>query len=644
MDRMRIALSAGSVLLVGTLISCSTGAADGTRASDGGVELERAGLVVHLKQPSQWVSVVDGKEVPVPPIEMGNDAVVRRIMEEGAFRSQVMENLNAIAVERGPRLTGSENLKRTQDWAAKSFRDWGLTNVQLEQWGTVGVGFDRGPSSGTVFIARPMRPETRPGNPRRDTPPAADASATPTTPAATPSATAPAATTTPEAPVEPKIEWTKAREVELSALSWSIGTPGAVRGQVIREPKTDEEFAAAKDNLKGSWILLQAPPSLGMRGIRSMMSARYEMRREARKKLAEGKQISELPVAERLAFEPIAGYISSSRDERVWTGAVSGWRDLNISERDSADDDQPHVQVRLSDYDFINSRLADGEKVEVEFNLDHKFRAGPVPEYNVIGEIRGSQFPDEVVIISGHLDSWDGPGSQGATDNGTGSAVTVEAARILMAANARPLRTIRFVLWSGEEQGLLGSKGYIDLHTADLPNISAVFVDDGGTGYEAGLQAAATQVEMLAAATAPMNNVFYSKFDKKYLNVDVKNTGDAGRSHGGSDHASFNQAGVPGFFWEEGGRADYGYGWHTQNDTVKLALEEYLVQSATNAAVVSYRLACAPGMLPRVKVDASERPNVFRNSGASNSSANPAPTATPTPVPASNEATTQNHN
>ncbi|MBN8596231.1 MAG: M20/M25/M40 family metallo-hydrolase [Planctomycetes bacterium] len=604
----------GVTLLSVVLASCAGTPRSATQSQAKGeaTALDGAGLDVTLKQPGEWVSVIDGKEAPVPAIEMGDDAITMKIVQEGALRSEVMDHLKALAVERGPRLTGSENLRKAQDWASQSFREWGLTNVHLEQWGTVGVGFDRGPSSGTIFLARPMRPETRPGVNTREA-----------SPAATPP-TEPAKEEAKPEPTPAKTEWTKAREVELTALSWSVGTNGAVRGPVIREPKTEDEFRAVQGELKGAWVLVQAPPALGMRGIRSMMSARYEMRKEARKKIAEGKSVSDLPIAERLAFEPIAGYISSSRDERVWTGAVSGWRDLSITDRDDPSDDQPHVQVRLSDYDFLNSRLADGEKVEVEFNLNHTFKAGPVPVHNVIAEIKGSKYPNEYVIISGHLDSWDGPGSLGVTDNATGSAVTIEAARILKAVNAKPLRTIRFVLWTGEEQGLLGSKGYVESHKDELAGISAVFVDDGGTGYQAGVQAATVQVDMLAAASAPINNVFFSRFDKKFLNVDIKNSGETTKSHGGSDHHSFNLVGVPGFFWEEGGRAEYGFGWHTQNDKMNLAIEEYLVQSATNSAVVAYRLGCAPTLLPRAKTETGERPNMLRREQQTNPPQTPA--------------------
>jgi carboxypeptidase Q len=203
------------------------------------------------------------------------------------------------------------------------------------------------------------------------------------------------------------------------------------------------------------------------------------------------------------------------------------------------------------------------------------------------------------VIVSGHLDSWNGPGSTGTIDNGTGSSVTLEAARILMAAGAKPKRTIRFILWTGEEQGLLGSKSYVERNGDQLDKISCVLVDDGGTNYEGGLGGTDAMLPMLANATAPINNVFYSETDGRYLNVNLHSTGERLSGGGGSDHASFNAVGVPGFFWDEVGRADYGYGWHTQYDRLDQAIPEYLMQSSTCAAVTAYNLACAPSLLPR---------------------------------------------
>src|SRR5690606_18097550 len=117
-------------------------------------------------------------------------------------------------------------------------------------------------------------------------------------------------------------------------------------------------------------------------------------------------------------------------------------------------------------------------------------------------------------IISGHLDSWNGPGSQGVVDNGTGSAVTLEAARILAAVGAKPKRTIRFILWTGEEQGLLGSRAYVEsLSEEERAKISAVFVDDGGTNCEGGLVCPPWMFEYLAPATAATNGQFFSEVD-----------------------------------------------------------------------------------------------------------------------------------
>jgi len=291
-----------------------------------------------------------------------------------------------------------------------------------------------------------------------------------------------------------------------------------------------------------------------------------------------------------------AGFISSSTDERVRTGGLRAWRDLKAGSlpRDV------EVQVRASDYDFINSRLADGYEVNAEIDAKNTLTSGPFPMYDVIAEIPGSTKPDQVVIISAHLDSWNGPGSMGTTDNGTGSSVTLEAARILATCGVRPERTIRFILWTGEEQGLLGSAAYVkSLPPEEQAKISAVFVDDGGTNTEGGLGCIESMKDYLAAATAPVNGQFWSETDNRFLDVNI-HVQEKFSQEGGSDHASFNRVGIPGFFWDEIGRADYFFGWHTQNDKLDLAIPEYLRQSATCAAVTAYNLACAPGLLARV--------------------------------------------
>lgn len=522
--------------------------------------------------PQNPVAIVNGVVQPAPAIP-GHPAVIRAILSEGLSNNRVMDHLRALS-DIGPRLTGSSNVERAGLWAAEQFRSFGLA-AQPEQWGTIATRFDRLPSKGIVLTEdRPERPRRREGD-------------------AAPSDEPPPAPT-----------WKEARSLEFTWLAWTRGTQGPVRGPVVRLPASDQEYDTLKaaGKLQGAWVLIPPPPPAGQRGVRDRLRTMYEARIDARAKVAKGEvQPAAMPVRERLIFDGIAGFIGTSRDERVWTGGISGWD--TRAESDIPPD--VHAVVRLSDYDFINSRLQDGEGVQVELDMACQFTPGPIPTYNVVAEIPGTSKADEVVIVSAHLDSWDGPGSHGIVDNGTGSSVTIEAARLLSAALARtgqrPLRTIRFILWTGEEQGLLGSKAYVARlkQEGTLDKVSVVIVDDGGTNYQGGLGAADVQVEMLAAATAPITNQFYDATDGTFLNVNVQGMGKSIRTHGGSDHASFNQEGIPGFFWDEVGRADYQYAWHTQHDQLDQAIPTYLAQSSTNSAITAYNLAMAPTPLPR---------------------------------------------
>lgn len=515
-----------------------------------------AGPVWALPPDEPWMAIIDGKEVPAPTIPMGDEATVRAILDEGKNRNQVMTHLTHLTKQIGPRLTGSEKAEVANRWCEEQYKAWGLSNVRTEQWGEIATRFDRGPSAAKVLLRREKKDE--------------DGTVT-------------------------SVEFDSIRDIQFTTLAWTKGTEGPRRAPVIKMPTTEEEFAAVKDQLQGAWVLMKARAPLGQRGFRSGLQEQYKRRMETRKKVAEGESLDGLSIADRVSLEPVAGFLSTGREERIWTGGAPDWRNRALADIPN----DVHAIIRLSDYDFINSRLTDGEPIEVEVDANNILTAGPIPTYNTIAEITGTELPNEVIIISAHLDSWNGPGSEGCTDNGTGSSVTLEAARILMAVNAKPKRTIRFVNWTGEEQGLLGSGAYVEAIKEHWPNISACFVDDGGTNYQGGLAAADFMVEYLAAATAPINNQFYSEVDKKWLNVDIRHAGAKIETHGSSDHASFNKVGIPGFFWDETGRADYGYGWHTQHDKLDLAIPEYLVQSATNSAMVAYRLACAPSLLPR---------------------------------------------
>ena len=396
------------------------------------------------------------------------------------------------------------------------------------------------------------------------------------------------------------------REIEFTTRAWGAGTDGPVRGRVVKEPRTMEELEAVRDQLNGAWLLSKQERRRRNRD-RDEAKAEREERREVREALEE--------------FEFLGKLTGSSRDE-ITTGGVRGWRELTMETLPT----EVEITIRRQDYDAINSRLSDGEEVEIEADLKHYFTEGPFGVFNTIAEIRGTEFPDEVVIISAHLDSWNGPGSQGTQDNGTGSSVTLETARILMAAGVQPRRTIRFCLWSGEEQGLLGSRGYVEsLSDEELEKISACFVDDGGTYYQGGLFCVASMEPMLSAAVAPVN----AAFPDLPIDIEVRDKMPRG---GSSDHASFNRKGVPGFFWTEKNRPGlegmgYRFSWHTQRDTLEYAIEEYLVQSATCSAVTAYSLAMADTLLPRYV------PEPPKEEPAEETTAEPA-TSGDTPTPA----------
>jgi len=365
-------------------------------------------------------------------------------------------------------------------------------------------------------------------------------------------------------------------DFQFTSPSWTEGTRGPLKGSGIKAPTTKAEFDAIKDKLKGAWVIYTTgnpprPPFARPGGDPPQISDELKARLEVEKMLDDA---------------DIAGRVSASPRDTVVT-PNGNWQITNESLPKGH-----RVIVRKSDMDKIAADLDARKDVVLEFNLDQKWVKGPRPQYNVVAEIKGTEKPDEVVIVSGHYDSWDGPGSQGALDNGTGSSVALEAARILCKVGAKPKRTIRFILWSGEEQGIFGSRGYVALHANELDKISAVLVDDGGTNYQGGYEGIESQKAMMEAAFAPMN-VAFPDMPEKFV---VRATMPRG---GGSDHASFNAAGVPGFFTIETGRSDYGFVHHTQNDRYEMAIPEYLVQSSTNHAVVSYNLACADGMLPR---------------------------------------------
>ncbi len=357
-------------------------------------------------------------------------------------------------------------------------------------------------------------------------------------------------------------------EMEFTSPAWANGTDGPIKAEAVRAPLTMDALAKLKDSLKGKWVVFPGgafsrPGSTATNNVPA-------------------------DVATAIDAVGIAGRIYGARNELVVTSG--SWRDKTYDKHPGA----AQITVRKSDYDRISRNLDFGRKVVLDIDAEAQWFKGPLPQYNVVADIKGSEKPDEMVIVSGHFDSWNGPKSEGALDNGTGAMTAMEAARILTSVGAKPKRTIRFILWSGEEQGIFGSTGYVKTHASELDKVSAVLVDDGGTNYQGGYQILPQMKPMMELAIQPSLKAFPEM--PQVLRVSEGTRMPRG---GGSDHAPFNAVGVPGFFTIETGRSDYTFVHHTQHDVYELAIPEYLVQSATNHALVSYNLACADTMLPR---------------------------------------------
>jgi len=460
----------------------------------------------------------------------GDAAIISKILDEGKVRNQTRLTLETICGQFGARLTSSQALEKAQKWAMDQFTAYGCTNVHLEKWGEWPVGFDREMSGHVGRITGPFT-----------------------------------------------------RVMEFTTPSWTPGTKGLKKGGVIMEPATVEEVTKNASQFRGKWMIMTPAAAGGGRPPGGGAGAGGAGAGGA------GGQTPPPDVktlVRQAAFKAgILGTVAGSRSELVLTGGQYKieWGKLPTETR---------ITVRKSDYDAIVGGMGRNEKVELEFNLKQSFRKGPIANSNVVAEIRGTEKPDEVVIVSGHYDSWDGPGAQGAIDNGTGSSVTLEAARLLLLSGAKPKRTIRFILWTGEEQGLFGSRGYVEAHKAEMDKISCCLVDDGGTNYWGGFVGLETQ----RAVFQPSLDILMKEFADLPM---VFTARDAMPRGGGSDHASFNAVGVPGFFTNETGVSDYNYVHHTQHDKVEAAINKYLIQSSVAAAITSYNIACADTMMPR---------------------------------------------
>jgi hypothetical protein len=344
--------------------------------------------------------------------------------------------------------------------------------------------------------------------------------------------------------------------------AWTPGTGGPKRGPALLEPTSEEALEAMKPRLAGAWIVNTepAPPA--------------KLRREVREACVAAKA---------------HGFVRpGGRSERLMMGG-----NHQVDEEKARDPVQ--IQLLRSQYDGLRARLDKGEAVVLEFDVRNVLVPGPVPCTNVVADLVGSERPDEFVIVGGHLDSWDA--AEGAQDNGTGCSTTIEAARLIAAAGGRPRRTIRFVLFGGEEQGLFGSRGYVEAHASELPKTSLALIHDGGGSVLSGLDTTYAMLEDFKKVFAPL--VQDERFPFAIGESDgLMNSGD-------SDHAPFLKAGVPGYFWNQSGLG-YDRVHHTHFDVFETVDPAQQERSAVVVAIGAYGFAQLDHLLDRTDAEEVE--------------------------------------
>jgi hypothetical protein len=361
----------------------------------------------------------------------------------------------------------------------------------------------------------------------------------------------------------------------ITDLSYPIGggprkKVNAKDGEKNDEPRKEEAKEAARDPKKAG-----EEPKPKNSGRAGMGFGDFAFRRE---------------LAEFVRAEGAAVMLQDSGKPYELLNMTGSWRTQAPGAKDGGDraippEPMPSLFITHEHYALLY-RLAtrpEPARTKVEVEITAKFIPGPITVYNTVGEIPGEK-ADEFVVVGAHLDSWDL--GQGTTDNGTGSCVVLETARLLARSGVKPKRTIRFVLFTGEEEGLHGSREYVKRHKDEMPKTSVALVHDTGTGKVLGfgLQGRAAIQPILEKELVSLKAVGFTGVTLLSLN--------------GTDHQSFEAVGVPGFACAQD-MDEYRLTHHTQADTFDKAKEPNLIQGAQVIAVTAMRVANLPELLPR---------------------------------------------
>jgi hypothetical protein len=486
----------------------------------------------------------------------------KKIRQEENEHSQIMRTLNFFTDIYGPRLTGSPNHKNAADWALKQMKEWGMENGHLEPWDFGHPGWMNERASG--YFVSPVKDQ-----------------------------------------------------LTFKVLAWTPGTNGTVTAQVFQmippeKPKQEQLTAyldSVKDKVKGHIVLVGkgdvVPVVIDVPARRlddKAAAERYDPKNpnagQFGPRAGQGPPndppgtLTPQQINEQIdQFLLANGAVLRANDAHMGNGRIRAFQNRTYDITKVV----PTVVLRNEDFGRIVRILGDGTPVELEFNITNRSYPEGKTSYNTIAEISGADKKDEVIMLGGHLDSWHS--ATGATDNAIGCAIMMEAARILKALGVKPRRTIRVALWSGEEEGLLGSLAYVKQHfgTAEEPKpefakLDAYFNVDSGTGRirGAGVFGPPADSDILREVLAPFNDLgVMGAISTKF------------RRAGGTDSGSFNEAGLPGIGLGQDPIEYFTDTWHTNLDTYERIIEDDVKKDAIVVAAAIYQLAMRDEMLPR---------------------------------------------
>lgn len=488
--------------------------------------------------------------------------LLARIRKEETDNSQIMKTMHVLTDLYGPRLTGSPNHKHAAEWAIKQMREWGLENAHLESWNFGHPGWLN--ERLTAHLIAPLKDS-----------------------------------------------------LVCEVLAWTPSTRGPVRAAayqlVLPEKPAQEQLTAFFENekakVRGRIVLagkrIIVPVNLSPPAKRADDKA-IEDRFGPNAKPFAFPTPSPTPTPAPGAPKPLTARQIDEQLDRFLkdNGALVRVNDAGREHRQIRAFNNrtfnvaavlPTVVMSNEDYGRISRILADNTEVVLEFDIVNRVYPEGKTSYNAVAEIPGGDKADEVIMLGGHLDSWHA--ATGATDNAIGCAIMMEAARILKTLGVKPRRTIRVALWSGEEQGLLGSQAYVKEHFGSFEDpkpgyekFGGYFNIDSGTG----------RVRGASVFGPPEGAAIMRKILEPFKEDGVVGAvASRGRNLGGSDNTSFSNAGLPGIGM---GQDPIEYGtntWHTNLDTYERILEDDVKKDAVIIAWSIYQLALRDDLLPR---------------------------------------------